>query len=310
MATNALTGLVGANGNLPNAAFGMTQGVEHPGDASFGYDDSQIMEQVTFEGGANYWPNLKNTLKVLFGVNQRTGGAKINRVPPARHPALSDMYVERVTAIKGLGRRGRDKNTGLGTYKRGVMSVVYTRRRYAIFEDQGAVTEADRFVSSESQASVFMLTLQGVEFKFPDNTPFAGTMGKRLGEVHYTYVWWNVPRLCIEDAAGRPTNLLAVSGCINSDAWLGSFTIGRLLCEGAQIRYKVSPVPTGREALAISQGSILCDVTYSLKECTPPRLTHNHFPKRGGAYDVPTAKTTGLPVYESAAFASYIFKPL
>jgi hypothetical protein len=308
-----LTGINWPDGRLPNAAFFMGDS-EFPGDSSWGDDTSQVVEFITITGGEQFWDNVRTAIKTIMGTNAVGNGAKLNRVPPMRHPVFTWMTAARINSIKGVGRIGQDKNSGLGVYYRAVLAVTFVAQRYRVATNQTTTAEDNRWVIKESQSSTFFVSLQGVVYTFPVVVPaptgeiFNGVMGKRISENLYTWTWVSVPINGVMDSSGRPTNIAAVAGRVNSATWNG-FAAQTLLMDSPRIRFKVAPVSPTDMGLAGSDPPILCDVTYCFREALPPRTTQNDFPKRNGSYAVPT-DGQGNRVYEAVAFASYVFVPL
>lgn len=303
-----LLGIPG-DGGPENATYGMIPGEEHPGDSAWSEEGSQISEQITFEGGENYWTNLRRIIRQLLGVNSAHPGS-ISRIPPHRHPVFKSCIASRITSVKGIGRFDRDKATGLGLYERGVLTVVYEKKLYQVLGDGDiAGDETRRWAIKPADASVYLVALQGVRYTFPNNLPFAGTAGRRAAETHYQWTWVSVPINAIFDDDGRPTKACEVIGRVNSDVWLGVFAADTLLMEGVAIQYKIAPIEPRDMNMEAFESPILCDLTYSFKEVMPPRPGHNFYPDKNGAWGIPT-DLSGNSIYESVDWGGFVFAPL
>lgn len=199
-------------------------GVETVWSASFGPDGSG-------EGMVIYihWEDLEQALTELLGYSYRVyhgneippGKSVLKRVLPWQSPQWNQLYVQRVSQVKGLSFAGKTETENIGgggqgmggrpnlgpwsNYDFAAITVQFHRPHYYILTDDairvnGVQREWLRYTDKHWQPDIQILSREGSCFVFaasqgtpPSASPFPGTVGQKIMRYGLKRKWYQIP---------------------------------------------------------------------------------------------------------------------
>ncbi len=222
--------------------------IEGSSTASFG-DDGVGLGMTIFV----YWSKVNDAITALLGFSQRkvnpiTGSLLgLSRQLPWQHPLYNQLFVKRITALRGVVNKGTNnvdlliqpKNGGLGAgadvnlgpwsnYHLAEITLQFWRPPYYMRSDSDIVNSSTglpqewmRYVETSQTINTNFLSREGSYFKFANATGtldqrggFQGSVGQKITKLKRTMTWHQIPAQCLftpaQDATpqGLPTNLL------------------------------------------------------------------------------------------------------
>jgi hypothetical protein len=194
------------------------------------------------------WEDLEVAVQELLGYSYRPSAGKMSRILPWQHPYFNQLWVHKISSIKGIRPEGKNTsnpgdhfspgrgsvgvgqslNTGPWTeYDRALLTLQFWRPPYFIRSDSdildggGNQQEWLRYVDRHWQVNTQMLCREGGAYRFqagqglPASTPqVKGAVGQKVTHIKLTKKWYQVPEACIfqtgqdQTPNGIPYNLL------------------------------------------------------------------------------------------------------
>ena len=195
-------------------------------DASFGADGVSYGMTIYIN-----WVDLATACQELLGYSYRegvwppSGSGRLCRIPPWQHPKFNQLYVKRISSIKGVRLEGKLHAEqlllgGIGagfavtapvtTFNKAILTLQFHRPPYFVRTDQD-VTAANgqqyewlRWVDKKWSINTQMLVRENATFEFCSDQgidlafkEFQGSIGQKINHIKVSRTWHEIPEACI-----------------------------------------------------------------------------------------------------------------
>ncbi len=195
------------------------------------------------------WSDLPKALQELLGYSYRISHGNdtpptvsvLRRVLPWQSPQWNQMYVQKVSQVRGLTFAGKTNTAGFGgggagaagkinlgphsTYEFAEITVQFHRPLYFVLSDKAIIVDGKprewlRYTEKNWNPDIQILSREGSVFTFtagqgtpPTDSPFPGTVGQKIMRYGVSRKWHQIPEAAIfeldsdQQPNGRPTNI-------------------------------------------------------------------------------------------------------